>query len=204
MPLWSLPGMWTPKRPSAVKELFGIPSRPAPRPPIHLEPVKPEMIRLKTDLPYGLAVVAFRLPGYGSPDYAASQVLADVLNSQRSDLFALVPGKSFEHRLRLEHPAPGGTGLCPGRLSPGRRFPGPAQDKGIIDRLSRRGFPPTWWQPPKTHAKADAEYQKDSVSGLAYGWSQALAVEGRQSPEDNVKAIEKVTVADVERLARPI
>ena len=33
-------------------------------------------------------------------------------------------------------------------------------------------------------------------------WSQALAVEGRQSPEENVKAIQQVSVADVNRVAR--
>jgi zinc protease len=33
-------------------------------------------------------------------------------------------------------------------------------------------------------------------------WSNALAVEGRQSPEDDIRAIEKVTVDDVNRVAR--
>jgi zinc protease len=48
----------------------------------------------------------------------------------------------------------------------------------------------------------DAEFQKNSVYGLAMAWSQALAVEGRQSPEDDVRAIEKVSVTDVNRVAR--
>ena len=50
-----------------------------PRALVHLEPVTPEKLQLKTDLPYGLVAVSFRLPGYDSPDYAASKVLADVL-----------------------------------------------------------------------------------------------------------------------------
>ncbi len=33
-------------------------------------------------------------------------------------------------------------------------------------------------------------------------WSQALAVEGRQSPADDVQAISRVTVKDVDRVAR--
>ncbi len=42
---------------SKVTELFGpIPSKKLPlRPPVHLEPVTPEKLQLKTDLPYGLA-----------------------------------------------------------------------------------------------------------------------------------------------------
>jgi zinc protease len=45
-----------------------------PKPTFHLEPVKPETIRLSTDESYGLAIIAFRLPGYDSPDYAPCRV----------------------------------------------------------------------------------------------------------------------------------
>ena len=36
----------------------------------------------------------------------------------------------------------------------------------------------------------------------AAAWSQALAVEGRSSPDDDIKAIKKVTVEDVNRVLR--
>ena len=43
-----------------------------------------------------MAVICFRMPGYDSNDYAASEVLSDVLSSQRGDLYALVPqGKAL-------------------------------------------------------------------------------------------------------------
>jgi hypothetical protein len=54
----------------------------------------------------------------------------------------------------------------------------------------------------KRREVASLEFQKNSVSGLAMAWSQAVAVEGRQSPEDDVEAIRKVTVAEVNRVAR--
>jgi zinc protease len=54
----------------------------------------------------------------------------------------------------------------------------------------------------KRREVADLEFQKNSVEGLASLWSQALAVEGRHSPEDDVEAIKAVTVADVNRVAR--
>ncbi|MEK6398348.1 MAG: hypothetical protein V4734_09705, partial [Terriglobus sp.] len=46
---------------------------------------------LDSNLPYTLAVIGYRLPGSDSKDYAAAQVLADVLSSQRGDLYAMVP-----------------------------------------------------------------------------------------------------------------
>ena len=38
-------------------------------------PLKPAVIELETDLPHGLATVAYRLPGFESSDFAAGQVL---------------------------------------------------------------------------------------------------------------------------------
>ncbi len=42
---------------------------------------------------------------------------------------------------------------------------------------------------------------KNSVAGLAFEWSQALAVEGRNSPDYDIEAIREVTVEDVNRVA---
>src|SRR4029077_17327467 len=79
---------------ATVKDLFGaIPAKTLPaRHRVELEPVKPEIFHLATDLPYGLAVAAFRWPGSNSPDFATAQVLADVLGGQRSALRELVVG----------------------------------------------------------------------------------------------------------------
>ena len=74
-------------------------------------------------------------------------------------------------------------------------------NKILADDL-RNGVPADLVDAAKRHELASAEFQKNSVSGLAMAWSDALAVEGRQSPEDDVEAIQKVTVADVNRVAR--
>ena len=92
-----------PKTLSKVRELFGpIPSRPVPsRPVVQLMPLRPATIAFETDLPYGLAIVAYRLPGFDSPDFAAGQILADVLESRRGNLYALVTeGEGTSHRIR--------------------------------------------------------------------------------------------------------
>ncbi len=66
----------------------------------------------------------------------------------------------------------------------------------------KNGVPADLVEAAKRHELADEEFQKNSISGLAMEWSNALAVEGRQSPEDDIQAIEKVTVDDVNRVAR--
>ena len=81
-----------------VKELFeDIPSGILPaKPAFNFTEVKPDTLRMPTDLPYGLAVITYRFPGSDSPDYAAAQVLSDVLSNQRGKLYSLVPeGKAL-------------------------------------------------------------------------------------------------------------
>src|SRR5512135_2230584 len=59
---------------ASVERLFGgIPRRALPpRPRIELGTLAAQTLHGPTDLPYGMAVLAFRMPGYGSPDYAAA------------------------------------------------------------------------------------------------------------------------------------
>ena len=54
----------------------------------------------------------------------------------------------------------------------------------------------------KRHEISDAEFEKNSISGLASAWSDAVAIEGRQSPDDDLDAMKKVTVDDVNRVAQ--
>ncbi|HVA00921.1 MAG TPA: pitrilysin family protein [Terriglobia bacterium] len=189
-----------------VKKLFkNIPARKLPaRPAVSLQPVKAETLNLNTDLPYGLAVISFRMPGTDSPDYAASEVLADVLSSQRGSLYELVPeGKALYAGFSLNSLPQTGLGYAIGAF--------PKSDDGakVADEIRkvlaadlRNGIPAGLVAAAKRHEIASAEFQKNSVSGLAMAWSSALAVEGRESPEDDVRAMQKVTVADVDRVAR--
>lgn len=189
-----------------VKELFeSIPRRSLPaRPTINLQPLKAGSIAFETDLPYDLAVVAYRLPGYGNPDFAAGTILADVLDSKRGNLYALVPeGKalftSFEgdalpkaaYGYALASFPQGGDGTALVSVI-----------KNIIAGYIKNGVPADLVEAAKRQEIAEAEFQKNSVSELASAWSDAVAIEGRSSPEDNIIAIKKVTVEDVIRIAR--
>lgn len=189
-----------------VKTLFeGIPPRSLPpRPEIHLQPLKASTIKVETDLSYGLAIVAYRLPGYDSPDFAAGQILADVLDSQRSNLFALVPqGKALMAGFNSTFLAKAGLGYGFAAFPKGAESSALIKDvKAVIADYVKKGFPPDLVEAQKRHEVADAEFNKNSVDGLASLWSQALAVEGRHSPNEDIEAIKKVTVADVNRVAR--
>lgn len=189
-----------------VKDLFAdIPSRSLPeRPGVELRPLKAASMKLKTDLPYGLSVVAYRMPGFDNPDYAAGQVLADVLDSQRGSLYALVPeGKALSVDFDMEILPKAGMGYVTAA------FPQGGNGTALITTIKKRiedylnkGIPAELVEAAKRHEIADAEFGKNSVPGLAALWSQALAVEGRNSPEDDVAAIRKVSPADVDRAAR--
>jgi zinc protease len=189
-----------------VQQLFGdIPAKSIPvRPDIHLAPVKAETLNLETDQPYGLILMAFRMPGFESPDYAAAQVLTDVLSSQRSALYALVPaGKALATDFAMHGLPKASLGYA------AAEFPRGADALALVKEMQhtaaevvQHGASADLVEAAKRHALTDAELQKTSVDGLAMAWSQALAVEGRQSPEDDLKAIEQVSVADVQRVAQ--
>ena len=159
---------------------------------------------MDTDLPYGLAVVSFRLPGSDSPDYAAADILGDVLSSQRGSLYALVPeGKALETGFSLSAMPQASVAYAMAA------YPQGGDGQALIKEMqqiladdAKNGVPADLVDAAKRHEVADEEFQKNSISGLAMEWSNALAVEGRQSPEDDIRAIEKVTVDDVNRVAR--
>jgi zinc protease len=189
-----------------VKRYFGpIPSRILPpRPEVRLNPLKPAVIELDTDLPYGLAAVAYRLPGYKSPDFAAGQILADVLDSRRGNLYALVPeGKALFAGFDGSVLPKAAFGYASAAFPPGGDGAALVSAmKGIVAGYLKDGIPPALVEAAKRRETASTEFRKNSVDGLAAAWSQALAVEGRNSPDDDIEAIRKVTVADVNRIAR--
>jgi zinc protease len=196
----------TAKTLALVKKLFApIPQRPVPaRPVINLQPLEPAAFELDTDLPYGLSVVAYRLPGFDSPDFAAGMVLADVLGSRRGNLYALVPeGKALFTDFDAEALPKAGFGFATAGFPQGGDGAGlVAAVKNIIEGYVKDGLPTDLVEAAKRHEVSDALFRKNSVFGLANAWSQALAVEGRTSPDDDIEAIKKVTAEDVNRVAR--
>lgn len=189
-----------------ITSLFGtIPARKIPkRPAVKLQPVKAESLNLKTDQPYGISVVSFRMPGYRSPDFAAAQILSDVLASKRGNIYSLAAqGKALYATFQLAPLPQSGLGFAFAVFPKGGNGAGlVGLVKQQLEAVVKNGVSPDLVAAAKRHELASAEFQKNSVSGLAQAWSQTLAVEGRQSPQDDIDALKAVTVADVNRAAK--
>jgi zinc protease len=170
-----------------------------------LQPVKPETFTLASNLPYELGFIAYRLPGTDSPDYAAANILADVLGSQRGDLYAMVPaGKALAAEFGLAETYPkASVGYGVVVLPSSEDATGAlAEMRGILAGYATKGVPQDLVDAAKRSEIAQAEFQRNSIPGLANVWSNALAAEGRNSPEEDVDAIRKVTLAEVNRVAQ--
>jgi zinc protease len=72
----------------------------------------------------------------------------------------------------------------------------------IITSYARHGVPKELVEAAVRGELAQEVFQSNSIPGMADLWSNAVAVEGRKSPGDDFQALRKVTLADVNRVAR--
>jgi zinc protease len=190
-----------------IRRLYGdIPSHPLPQhPAVSLQPVKPETFTLDSNLPYVLGFIAWRMPGTDSPDYAALQILADVLASQRADIYGMVPaGKALAAEFGIAENYPkASVGYGVVALPAGQDATPPLEElRQIVNKYAANGVPEDLVDAAKRAEIAQAEFQRNSIPDLAAVWSDALAAEGRNSPDEDIDAIRKVTLADVNRVAK--
>ena len=190
-----------------IRTMFGsIPKKTlGAHPTINPRPLKTvEPISIPTDSANGATVLAMRMPGLESRDFPALEVLSDVLNSERGDLFALVPaGKALATGFSLD-PLPK-VGMAYASIS----FPADADAKAAeaelrttLQTILRDGVPADLVEAAKIQEERQSEFQKNSIDGLASIWAEAVAVYGLRSPDEDLERIKKVTVADVNRVAR--
>ncbi|MBV8050289.1 MAG: insulinase family protein [Acidobacteriaceae bacterium] len=192
---------------ATIKQLYGdIPKKSLPpRPDVHLQPVKAEHVKLPSDYPYTISIVAFRFPGTDSSDYAASEILGDVLGSQRADIYGLVPaGKALDAGFESAEAYPkASVGLAYAVIPSTANASTSEQSlQSVIENYLKNGVPADLVDAAKRKEIAAFEFQRNSIPGLAESWSQAVAAEGRESPEQDLEAIERVTVQDVNRVAK--
>jgi zinc protease len=190
-----------------VKEFYGsIAKKSLPaRPTINLQPVKPESFTLDSNLSYLLAFIAFRMPGSDSPDFAAAQILSDVLSSQRGNLYAMVPqGKALQTEFGFAESYTKASVAYAAAVLPadGNAAPVIAEMRKILADYGANGVPAELVEAAKRREIAGEEFRRNSIPGLAEAWSNALAAEGRNSPDEDVEAMKRVTPADVNRAAK--
>jgi zinc protease len=189
-----------------VKELFGnIKTRKLPaRPQVRLQAPRAASFTVDTDRPNGTQMIAMRVPGLDSPDFPALEVLSDVLSSHRFDLYGLVPqGKALDAEFLLDPlPKAGLAYTSVAFLASDDPKAIEANVRAILSKVAKEGVPPELVEAAKLQERSAAEFQKNSISELASVWSDAVALYGLNSPDDDLVRIEKVTVADVNRVAR--
>ncbi len=185
----------------------GIPRRDLPaHAPVALAPVQPQTLALPTSFGTGFVAIALRMPGLKSPDFAAADVLGDVLASQRGELTALVEsGRALSAQFSYQPKGDVGLGLAFAAFPRGGD-PAPvlADLRRVLQSIAAGNIPPDLVDAAKRQELAQLAFENDSISGLAGAWSRALATQGLTSPEDLAQAYAAVTPADVARIARQV
>jgi len=189
-----------------VRKLFGdIPAAKLPaRPVIHLKPLTPLTLRDNSSDPITIGFVAYRVPGYNNgKDYFASQILNDVLNSQRGALYELqASGKAlgtFAQSVTFPESGMSFVGSAVPVTTTGETAV--ADLKAVIEGYKKTGLPAELVAVAKQREVSQAEFARNSISGLASAWSQSLAVEHR-TPDEDLAGLQAVTVDDVNRVLR--
>ncbi len=189
-----------------VNKVFGeIPAKALPaRPEFNFGTVTPDTLKLDTDLPYGMTAITFRFPGADNPDFAAAQILSDVLSSERGKLYGLVPdGKALFASFDYDTLPKAGLGYAIAGFPAGGDSTNLVKSvREILEAEITNGVSADLVEAAKRHEIISAELQKNSVSGLASAWSTAVAVENRNSPEDDINLFRAVTVDEVNRVAK--
>ena len=189
-----------------VRTLFGAlkPKKLPAHPKMNFAPQKAASFTLETDKPNATAVVAMRLPGLDNPDFPALEVLSDVLSSARFDLYGLVPaGKALSAGFSLD-PLPRASLVYAEVSIPAGGDAKAAENeiRAILGKVIKNGVPAELVAAAKIQEQRASEFQKNGIEDLAAVWSDAITLYGLHSPEEDLRRIEKVTVADVNRVAR--
>ncbi|HUI99869.1 MAG TPA: pitrilysin family protein [Usitatibacter sp.] len=189
-----------------LRSLFApIPSRPTPeRAPVVLRAFHPRMIARTTPSAAGSVQFLYRVPGMMSKDYAAAEVLMDVLNNPRSALEELAAeGKVLSADAQAQPFSRGGIGVVEATFA---KSASPDEARAHLDRvmdaLLHDGVPAELVEAAKRAEAAQFEFNKNSAATLATEWSDALAWQGLDSPQAAEDRIQAVTKADVDRVAR--
>ncbi len=189
-----------------MKQLFGGIPRHAtpPRAPVKLGPVKPETIAKSTPSGTGSVEFLYRMPGMKTKDYAAAEILMDVMNNARSSLSALeVQGKVLSADAGMQPFSEGGIGIVEVGFAKGASAKQAEADlNGVVSGLLKNGASSDLVDAAKRSELAQSEFNRNSAVDLAQSWSQALAWQGLPSPQAADEQIRNVTVSDVNRVAR--
>jgi len=189
-----------------VREIFGdVPAaKLPPREPVRLAPLRGALYHDSSDQAFTAVLLGYRFPGYQNPDYAAGQILSDVLSSQRSEFGGLAfTGKALGTVFVVQPYPKAAVAIAAAAVpvtTPPQTIDG--ELRSIIDGYRKNGVPPDLVEAAKQREIADLEFNANSIEGQATEWSEAVAVQGLSSPDDMIAQFDRVTVDDVNRVLR--
>ena len=185
-----------------AEQYFGpIPAKKLPIeavPPLPASPVD-AVVNVKADYPFTVSDLAYRTEGDLDKGNAATEVLASIINNQRSPFYASL----VESGLTLGYNAFDDTTLNSGLLhiffvlAPGKT-PSDVRKafESTVASLKISGVPQDLVDAAKRAVAAQAVYARDSISGLGDRYGYAIGV-ARRDPESFDAENAAVTAADV-------
>jgi zinc protease len=190
-----------------IRTIFGgIPRRPIPaHAKTQLEPLRNVAeIRDVSDFPVPIALLAYRMPGFRDPDFAAADIAGDVLSSPRGDLYALqAEGKALATGFEFQPFPAAGLAFAFIATPPGGDTTAALKSvDDVIAGYQKNGVPADLVEAAKRREIAQLQYSRNSIDGLASEWSEAIAVQGLNSPDDAAARYSRVTADDVTRAMR--
>lgn len=183
-----------------------IPRRVVPAHPVaQLAKLRRVVVHRPTTLVYPLASVGFRMPGIDSPDFVASYLLQQVLQSSRGALHGLVDsGEALDGEwISMPYVPEAQLAFATAALGPGgdpvamtKRL------EAIASGYARNGVPRELFETTKRQTIAGQELSRNSISALASDWATTIADDGEPSIQREQELIARVTLADVNRVAK--
>ncbi len=184
----------------------GIPEKKIPaHQAAHLQPLKRTVIRRGTTLAYPLAAIGFRMPGLIDPDFLASFVLQGVLGADRGALHELGDeGLALDGDWTSMPYAPEAQlGFAIAALAPGSDPDAMVKRlESIMTNFHDHGVPNDLFESTKRRLIADQELSRNSIASLASDWADTIAVDREPSIAYEQELIGRITLADVNRVAK--
>ena len=186
-----------------AEEYFGaIPAKALPAEAVPPVPATPQNapVSVNADYPFTVCDLAYRTEGDLEKGNAASEVLASIVNNQRSPFYKSL----VESGLTLGYNAFNDSNLHSGLLhvffvlAPGKT---PADVRkafeATVAALKTSGVPQDLVDAAKRSVAAQATYARDSISGLGDRYGYAIGV-ARRDPESFDAETAAVTAADID------
>ena len=183
-----------------------IPERTIPAHAVaHLRPIERVVLHRPTTLVYPLALVGFRMPGVDSPDFLASFLLQEVLDSQRGPLHALADrGEALDGEwVQFPYVPEAQIAFAAAALRPDGDPAAMTQKlEAILHEYAEHGVPRELFESTRRRSIAEQELSRNSISALASDWATTISVDGQPSIAHEQELLAGVTLEQVNSVAK--